>query len=105
MYDASSTGGDLYLVSVQDFCNVGISSLSIQDGGGEKDILDLSRFYESSDFTFSQAHIHLNMDGPGVNNISIYNFFTRDSIDVFKFSDKTLTAKGVRDLIIRDLIN
>ena len=97
--DASSTGSDYYLVSVQEFCNVGISSLSIQDDGGGQDILDLSRFYESSDFAFSEAFIHLDMDGPGVNNIIIYNFFTTDSINVFKFSDKTLTATQVKDMI------
>ncbi len=97
--DASPTSSDLYLVSVQDFCNVGISFLSIQDDGGGQDILDLSRFYESSDFAFSEAFIHLDMDGPGVNNITIYNFFTTNSVDVFKFSDKTLTATQVKDMI------
>ena len=97
--DASSTSSDYYLVSVEEFCAVGISSLSIQDDGGGKDVLDLSRFYESSDFAFSEAYIHLDMDGPGVNNITIYNFFTTDSINVFKFSDKTLTAKQVKGMI------
>ncbi len=97
--DASPTSSDRYLVSVQDFCNVGISALSIQDDGGGEDILDLSRFYESSDFVFSEAFIHLDMDGPGNNNISINNFFTTNSINVFKFSDKTLTAKQVKDMI------
>jgi CSLREA domain-containing protein len=99
LYDAGPTSSDLYLVTVEEFCNVGISALSIQDDGGEKDILDLSRFYESSDFAFSEAFIHLNMDGPGVNDITINNFFATDSIDVFRFSDKTLTAKQVKNSI------
>ena len=98
--DASPTSSDLYVVSEKDFCNVGISSLSIQDNGGSKDILDLSRFYKSTDFEFSEAYIHLNMDGPGVNNISIYNFFTTDSVDLFKFSDKTLTAQQVKEMSV-----
>jgi hypothetical protein len=98
--DASLTSSDKYKVSVEDFCNVGISSLSIQDNGGSKDILDLSRFYKSTDFRFSEAYIHLNMDGPGVNDISIYNFFTTDSIDVFKFKDKTLTAQQVKEMSV-----
>lgn len=101
LHDASSTSSDLYLVSVEDFCNVGISSLSIRDNGGS-DTLDLSRFYESTDFVFSEAYIHLNMDGPGVNDVSIYNFFTTDSVDVFRFSDQTLTAQQVKEMSIQE---
>ncbi len=98
--DASLTSNDKYLVSVEDFNSVGIDTLSIQDNGGSNDILDLSRFYKSTDFQFSKAYIHLNMDGPGVNDVSIYNFFTTDSIDVFKFSDKTLTAQQVEEMSV-----
>lgn len=44
------------------------------------------------------------MDGPGVNDIGVLNFFTPDgsatnSINVFKFSDKTLTAQQVRGMV------
>lgn len=99
LQDANPTSSDRYLVSVKDFCNNGISTLSIQDSGGRSDTLDLSRFYKSTDFAFSEAYVHLNMDGPGVNDVSIYNFFTTDSIEFFKFSDKTLTAQQVRDMI------
>jgi hypothetical protein len=98
--DASSTSNDKYVISVKELCNVGISSLSIQDNGGSKDILDLSRFYKSTDFEFSEAYIHLNMDGPGVNDVSIYNFFTTDSVDYFRFSDKTLTAQQVEEMSV-----
>ena len=102
--DGSLTSSDRYLVTVKDFCNVGISSLSIQDSGGSSDTLDLSRFYKSTDFDFSIGFTNLHMDGPGVNDIDILNFFTpqagsTDSIEVFKFSDKTLTAQQVRDMI------
>lgn len=100
--DASSKSSDRYVVSVKDFCNVGISTLSIQDDGGSKDILDLSRFYKSTDFEFSEAYIHLNMDGPGVNDVSIYNFFTTNSVDVFRFSDKTLTAQQVKEMSVEE---
>jgi hypothetical protein len=100
--DASSKSSDRYLVSVKDFCNNGISFLSIQDDGGSKDILDLSRFYKSTDFEFSEAYIHLNMDGPGVNDVSIYNFFTTNSVDVFRFSDKTLTAQQVKEMSVAE---
>lgn len=100
--DASSKSSDRYLVSVKDFCNVGISFLSIQDDGGSNDVLDLSRFYKSTDFEFSEAYIHLNMDGPGVNDVSIYNFFTTNSVDLFMFSDKTLTAQQVKDMSVAE---
>jgi hypothetical protein len=100
--DASSKSSDRYLVSVKDFCNVGISFLSIQDDGGSNDVLDLSRFYKSTDFQFSEAYIHLNMDGPGLNDVSIYNFFTTNSVDVFRFSDKTLTAQQVKEMSVAE---
>ena len=100
--DDNSTSSDRYVVSVKNFCNVGISTLSIQDDGGSKDILDLSRFYKSTDFEYSEAYIHLNMDGPGVNDISIHNFFTTNSVDVFRFSDKTLTAQQVKEMSVAE---
>ena len=96
--DASLTSSDHYLVSVEDFCNNGISFLSIQDDGGSNDTLDLSRYYASTDFQFSEGFNLLYMDGPGVNDIGILNFFTTNSIDTFKFSDKTLTAKQVKNM-------
>lgn len=102
--DASLTSSDRYLISVKDFCNVGISSLSIQDIGGNKDILDLGGFYRTSDFVFSRGYTNLHLDGPGLNDIDVNNFFTtgsetRDSIETFRFSDKTLTARQIKDMI------
>jgi hypothetical protein len=105
LYDASLTSNDRYLVSVKDFCDVGISWLSIQDDGGNKDVLDLGRFYRSSDFALSKGYTNLYMDGPGNNDISIEGFFTTgsgsaDSVDTFKFSDKTLSARKVKEMIV-----
>jgi CSLREA domain-containing protein len=99
--DAGRRSNDRYLITVPEFCNVGISSLSIRDAGGGEDVLDLSRFYRSTDFQYVEGFENLHMDGPGVNNIDILEFFTadsgaRNSIDVFKFSDRTLTAAQVR---------
>jgi hypothetical protein len=101
--DASLTSNDTYLVDVTEFCNVGISSLSIQDKGGRNDTLDLRRFYKSTDFELSKGYTNLHLDGPGVNDIDILDFFTpdsstADSIDVIKFKDKTLTAQQIRDM-------
>jgi hypothetical protein len=104
LWDTSLTSSDRYLVNVEEFCNNGISFLSVRDDGGNSDTLDLSRFYKSTDFVFSQNYTTLYMDGPGVNDIGILDFFTpdagpTDSIESFKFSDKTLTAQQVRDMI------
>jgi hypothetical protein len=105
LQDTSLKNSDRYLVSVEDFCNIGISWLSIQDDGGNKDVLDLGGFYRSSDFVFSEGYTNLYLDGPGVNDISVDNFFTTgsdtgDSIETFKFSDKTLMARQVRDIVM-----
>lgn len=102
--DASPTSSDRYLVSVQSFCDVGISSLSVQDNGGNKDVFDLGGQYRSSDFVFSRGYTNLHLDGPGLNDIDINDFFatgsgTADSIDTFRFSDKTITARQVEDMI------
>ncbi len=97
--DDSPMSNDYYLVSVKDFNSVGISSLGIQDAGGSFDTLDLSRFYKSTDFAFSMLCTNLHMGGPGVNDVDIYNFFTTDSIDFFRFSDGALTAQQVKDMI------
>ena len=76
-----------------------------QDDGGNKDVLDLGRFYRSSDFALSKGYTNLYMDGPGNNDISIEGFFTTgsgsaDSVDKFKFSDKTLSARQVKEMIV-----
>jgi len=102
--DTSPTSSDRYLVTVKNFCNVGISFLSIRDAGGNNDVLGVSRFYKSTDFAYSIEYTSLHMDGPGVNDIYILDFFLpdtspTDSIDAFKFSDKTLTAQQVRAMI------
>jgi hypothetical protein len=105
LQDTSLTSSDHYLVSVKDFCNIGISTLEIQDNGGNKDVLDLSGYYRSSDFVFSRGYTNLHLDGPGVNDVDVDNFFpavsdTADSVEAFKFSDKTLTARQIRAMSI-----
>ena len=105
LQDTSFTSSDRYLVSVKDFCNIGISTLEIQDNGGNKDVLDLSGYYRSSDFVFSRGYTNLHLDGPGVNDVDVDNFFptgsgTADSVEAFMFSDKTLTARQIMAMSI-----
>jgi hypothetical protein len=97
--DRSHTSSDYYLVSVKDFGASG--GLVITDFGGSLDTLDLSRFYKSSDFAYSRdsRFNDLVMDGPGLNDIYIGGFCTTDSVDLFKFSDKTLTTQQVKDMV------
>jgi hypothetical protein len=104
LQDTSLMSSDRYLVSVEGFCNVGISTLEIQHNGGKNDVLDLNGFYGSSDFVFSRGYINLPLDGPGANDINV-EFFTTgagtaDSVDTFRFSDKTLKARQVKDMIL-----
>ena len=87
LYDNSTTSNDYYYESVRDFGN-----LYIQDNGGRVDVLDLSRRYASSDFDLYRSGYDLVLDGPGSNNVRIINFFYRDSIDYFVFSDRTITV-------------
>jgi hypothetical protein len=47
----------------------------------------------------------LHLDGPGANDVDVDNFFpavsdTADSVEAFKFSDKTLTARQIRAMSI-----
>lgn len=95
-YDNSTTSSDYYLLSVQDFGN-----LLIQDDGGNSDTLDLSRFHNSYDFSYSRLGDNLFMDGLGTtNDVTIYSFFSSNSVDSFKFSDGTFTAQQVKDRVV-----
>jgi hypothetical protein len=41
----------------------------------------------------------LNINGPANNDITVDYFFTSDSVGVFRFSDKILTAQQVKNMI------
>ena len=99
--DNSTTSNDRYLFPSTEFSLSGPISLGyaqIQDFGGSTDVLNLS-FYKSDDFTRSQYQHNprtLRLDGPGARDIHIYDFFTTNSIDYFKFSDRIITANEIK---------
>ena len=102
--DSSATSTDLYLVSVKEFSSS--SGLGIRDRGGSQDTLDLSRFYKSFEFDFSMDDRDFDgivddlvLDGPGVNNVVVLDFGNSNSVDHYKFADRTLTADQVRGLL------
>jgi hypothetical protein len=78
----------------------GNGGINITDRGGSSDVLDLSA-YSSTEFTLtkfvsSDGHNLLEMEGPGARGIGISDFFSKNTIDSFKFSDGTLTPKQIK---------
>lgn len=101
LFDASKKSNDLYIIPATEFSlPAGHGGINITDRGGKSDVLDLSA-YRSTDFTFSKFAPTKNdnlleLQGPGNRSIGITSFFTKNTIDSFKFSDVTLTAKQVK---------
>ena len=99
--DNSTKSNDRYLFPSTEFSLPGPISLgftSIQDFGGSADVINLSS-YKSTDFTWSHFSGNtrtLHLDGPGARDINVYDFFTTNSIDTFKFSDRTITADEIK---------
>ena len=99
--DNSTTSNDRYLFPSTEFSLVGNISPGwalIQDFGGSADVLGLGS-YKSTDFARSRFQGNprtLRLDGPGARDIHIYDFFTTNSIDSFKFSDRTVTADEIK---------
>lgn len=99
--DDSTKSNDRYLFPSTEFSLPGPITLgfaSIQDFGGSADVLNLSS-YKSTDFALSHFYGNtrtLHLDGPGARDINVYDFFTTNSIDTFKFSDRTITADEIK---------
>ncbi len=99
--DNSTASNDRYVFPSTEFSLPGPISLGfamIQDKGGSADVLDLGS-YHSTDFARSRAQYNirtLHLEGPGARDISVYDFFTTNSIDSIKFSDRTITADEIK---------
>ena len=99
--DNSTTSNDRYPLPSTEVSSPSPISLGvayIQDFGGSADVLDLGS-YKSTDFARSHFQYNprtLRLDGPGARDIHIYDFFTTNSVDYFKFSDRTIMADEIK---------
>jgi hypothetical protein len=104
LFDASRKSSDTYIIPATEFNSVVRGGINVTDRGGTSDVLDLSA-YSSTDFALSKlgnkSNNLLQMEGPGERDIGISSFFTRNTIDKFKFSDTTLTVKQMKERIRR----
>lgn len=105
LFDASRKSNDLYLIPATEFNSGANGGININDRGGRSDVLDFSA-YSSTDFALSRFNSGGDksenlpeMQGPGNRTIGISFFFTKNTIDKFKFSDGTLTAKQIKQKI------
>jgi Ca2+-binding RTX toxin-like protein len=102
LFDASRKSNDLYIIPETEFNSTGNGGININDRGGDSDVLDLSA-YSSTEFALSKfgnkSDNLLDMRGPENRSIGISSFFTRNTIDTFKFSDVTLTAKQIKQRV------
>ena len=101
LFDASRKSSDTYVIPATDFgLPAGHGGISIIDRGGSSDVLDLSA-YKSTDFEmvrrdFPDGSTQLDLIGSGFRAIGVSKFFNKNTIDTFKFSDKTMTAKQIK---------
>lgn len=95
LWDWSYTSTDTYYVSRDDFNTEANDALWVLDWGGSKDLLDLSPTgYGSSDCDpyptdarGDGSRNDLYIDCPGRDNIIVFDYYTTDSIERFRFDD------------------
>ena len=97
--DQSATSDDRYVFPSTEFSRSSTSSFTyawIKDWGGSADVLDLSS-YRYDDFDRRNwLGKDLYLEGDGARDILIDGFFTYNTIDYFKFSDRTVTAAEIK---------
>jgi hypothetical protein len=100
LWDNSTTTTDTYYISNDHFNTAAGDALWISDWGGSKDLLDLSPTgYSSSDCDPSPTDARgdgssndLYIDCPGRDNIVVFDYYTTNSIEKFKFTDGTFVG-------------
>jgi hypothetical protein len=106
LFDASAKSSDTYVILATDFgLPAGHGGINTTDRGGNSDVLELSA-YSSTDFALIRHYLDggfdlLEMQGPGTRAFGITTFFSKNTIDSFKFSDTTLTAKQIKQRVRR----
>jgi Ca2+-binding RTX toxin-like protein len=100
LFDASRKSSDTYIIPETEFNSAVRGGINVTDRGGASDVLDLSA-YSSTQFALVRFGNLLQMEGPGERDVGISSFFNQNTIDKFKFSDTTLTAKQMKERIRR----
>ena len=97
--DESITSNDRYVLPSTEFSFDSTSSFVytwVKDWGGSADVLDLSS-YRYDDFERRNwLSRDLYLEGDGARDILIDGFFVSNTIDYFKFSDRTVTAADIK---------
>jgi hypothetical protein len=97
--DESITSNDRYVFPSTEFSFSSTSSFTyawVREWGGSADVLDL-RSYRYDDFDRRNwLGRDLYLEGDGARDILIDGFFTSNTIDYFKFSDRTVTAAEIK---------
>ncbi|CAA9431541.1 MAG: hypothetical protein AVDCRST_MAG78-1735 [uncultured Rubrobacteraceae bacterium] len=97
--DESITSSDRYVFPSTEFSFDSTSSFTyawVRDWGGSADVLDLAS-YRYDDFDRRNwLGQDLYLEGPEARDILIEDFFTSNTIDYFKFSDRTVTAAEIK---------
>ena len=99
LHDSSSTSSDTYRIANRNFVKDSGDALWIIDEGGSNDVLNLSPTgYDSTDCSPSRINADgdatsndLFIDCPGRDNIIVFDYYTTNSIELFKFADGTFT--------------
>src|SRR4051794_24683463 len=99
LHDDSTTSSDYYLIANGSFNIVADDALFVIDNGGPSDTLDLSPTgYTDPNcpalrvaFEPDGIQNDLRLNCPGTDNIIVFDYFTTDSIEFFKFADGSFT--------------
>jgi Ca2+-binding RTX toxin-like protein len=97
--DESATSNDRYVLPSTEFSFDSNSSFPytwIKDWGGNADVLDLSSYRYDNFDRRNWLGKDLYLEGDGARDILIDGFFTSNTIETFKFSDRTVTAAEIK---------
>lgn len=93
LHDSSTTSSDTYKIANRYFVKTYNDALWIIDAGGSNDVLNLyPTGYDSNDcWPYRITWNDLFIDCPGRDNIIVFDYYTTNSIERFRFADGTFT--------------
>jgi hypothetical protein len=90
--DSSSTSSDQYRIENRRFVKNSNDALWIIDAGGSNDLLNLSPTnYRSTDCAAQRSGDDLFINCPGYDNIRVFDYYSSNSIERFRFANGTFT--------------